>query len=194
MSQIGPWLAVAGLGALHGLNPATGWLLAAAWGVRSHDRTRARRAWMPIALGHLASVALVAAAVASMPALGDVLLPALQAVAVLLLLAVVLAHVRGRRQGASRRAAASAGTAGLGLWSFVMSTAHGSGLMLVPALVPLCLSDTPAREITASGSIVLALAAVGVHMATMLAVTAALASGACGAAQWWRRHRRCAPP
>ena len=29
--------------------------------------------------------------------------------------------------------------AGLGAWSFLMATAHGAGLMLVPALMPLCL-------------------------------------------------------
>jgi hypothetical protein len=65
--------------------------------------------------------------------------------------------------------------AGLALWSCLVASAHGSGLMLVPALVPLCLSASPAREITASGSLGLALAAVLVHMAAMLAVTAALA-------------------
>jgi hypothetical protein len=65
--------------------------------------------------------------------------------------------------------------AGLALWSCLVASAHGSGLMLVPALVPLCLSAAPAREITASGSLWLALAAVAVHMAAMLAVTAALA-------------------
>ena len=46
MTSIWPWVAVAGLGGLHGLNPATGWMFAAAWGVRSRpdaDRGRARR-------------------------------------------------------------------------------------------------------------------------------------------------------
>lgn len=35
MASLWPWLAVAGVGALHGLNPATGWMFAAASGVRS---------------------------------------------------------------------------------------------------------------------------------------------------------------
>jgi hypothetical protein len=51
--------------------------------------------------------------------------------------------------------------------------------MLVPALIPLCMADTPAREITASGSLSLALAAVGVHTAAMLAVTGVIATGVC---------------
>ncbi|WP_338140161.1 hypothetical protein [Pelomonas aquatica] len=44
--------------------------------------------------------------------------------------------------------------------------------MLLPALLPLCLSASPAREITASGSLALALAAVGAHMTAMLGATA----------------------
>jgi hypothetical protein len=59
-----------------------------------------------------------------------------------------------------------------------MGIAHGAGMMLVPALIPLCLSGSPAREITASGSMLLALAAVAVHMAAMLAVTAGMAAAA----------------
>ena len=64
MASFSPWLALAGAGALHGLNPATGWMFAAAWGVHSHDRAQALRALMPIAVGHTTSVVLVAAAVA----------------------------------------------------------------------------------------------------------------------------------
>ncbi len=60
---IWPWLAVAGAGALHGLNPCTGWALAAACGRR--DRRLAWRALLPLALGHAASVGLVAALVAA---------------------------------------------------------------------------------------------------------------------------------
>jgi hypothetical protein len=52
--------------------------------------------------------------------------------------------------------------------------------MLVPALVPLCMGDAPAaREITASGSLLLALAAVGVHSLAMLVVTGLVAVGVC---------------
>ena len=58
-----PWLAVAGLGALHGLNPATGWLFAAARAARSGDARDVRRALLPIAFGHALSVALVVAVV-----------------------------------------------------------------------------------------------------------------------------------
>jgi hypothetical protein len=62
-----------------------------------------------------------------------------------------------------------------------MSTAHGAGLMVVPVLMPLCIGNAPAREITASGSLTLALAAVGIHTAAMLAVTGVIAIGVCRA-------------
>ena len=173
MASLWSWLAVAGLGALHGLNPTTGWMFAAAWGLQSRDRSRALRALVPIAVGHGASVALVAAAVALGLAMDRV---ALQAVAGGLLVAVAIVHLSGRMP---KRVGAPAGRAGLALWSFMMSSAHGAGLMLVPALIPLCTGDAPALQITASGSLTLALAAVGIHTAAMLTVTGLIATAVC---------------
>lgn len=62
MTSLWPWLAVAGLGALHGLSPATGWMFAAACGMR--DRSQVWRALLPIAIGHILSIAIVAYAFA----------------------------------------------------------------------------------------------------------------------------------
>ncbi len=160
MTSLWPWLALAGAGALHGLNPATGWGLAACSG-------DARRALPPIALGHGAAVGGVAVLVA---------LGASLSVGQWLCGALLLGALLRRRA-----------KAGMALWSCLVASAHGSGLMLVPALVPLCLSASPAREITASGSLLLALAAVAVHMTAMLAVTAAL--GIAGAKCWTRLRR-----
>lgn len=173
MVSLWPWLAVAGVGALHGLNPATGWLPAAAWGVRSRDRAQALRALVPIGVGHIASIALVAGAVGLGLSMDRA---ALQAVVGGLLVVVAAVHLSRR---AALRVRAPAGHAALALWSFLMSTAHGAGLMLVPALIPLCIGDASARVITASGSLTLALAAVGVHGAAMLAVTGVIAAGIC---------------
>jgi len=173
MASLWPWLMVAGMGALHGLNPATGWLPAAAWGVRSHDRAQALRALVPIGVGHAASIALMAGAVALGLAMDRAVL---QTVAGGLLLAAASVHLWRRLLP---RVRAPAGGAALALWSFMMATAHGAGLMLVPALMPLCLGDASARQITASGSPLLALAAVGVHSAAMLAVTGGIAAGVC---------------
>lgn len=192
MSSLWPWLAVAGIGALHGLNPASGWIWAAAWGVRSHDRTQALRALAPIALGHVASVALVAGAVVWGLAMDRVLL---QVLAGGLLAVAMVAHLSGRMPRVART---PVGHAGLALWSFMMSTAHGAGLMLVPALIPLCAGDASALEIPASGPLALALAAVGVHTTAMLAVTGVVATVVCrgfdAGARLLRGSKREPPP
>ncbi len=178
METLWPWLAVAGLGALHGLSPVNGWMFAAGCGVRARDGAQAWRALLPIAIGHLASIAIVVYAI-----YGGILLdrPRVQALAGALLIGV--ATYRWLR-GAGPQVLPSGhdsrvGHAGIALWSCLMATVHGAGLMLVPALMPLCISDSPAREITASGSIALALAAVGVHMAAMLITTGTVASSVC---------------
>lgn len=173
MSDLWPWLLVAGMGALHGLNPAGGWPLAAAWGMRSRDRSQALRALAPIAVGHVASVALVAGAVVWGLGMDRTWL---QVLAGCLLAMAVIAHLSGRLPKVAR---APAGHAGLALWSFMMSTAHGAGLMLVPALVPLCAGDGSALAMTGSGPLALALTALGVHTAAMLAVTGIVATGVC---------------
>ena len=148
-------------------------MFAAAWGVRSRDRAQALRALMPIAIGHATSVSLVAAAVALSLSIDRIVL---QVLAGGLLVAVAMVHLFGRSRP---RARAPARHAGLALWSFMMSTAHGAGLMLVPALIPLCTGDAGAGEITSSGSLTLALAAVGVHTAAMLAVTGVITAAVC---------------
>jgi len=179
MSTLWPWLAVAGAGALHGLNPCTGWMFAAAGGWRSRERMRTLRVLMPIAAGHAASVALVAGAVALGVGMDGVTWKIAAGVLPAMLVLIAVHQLSGRKDKQGRTPATHAG---LMLWSCMMSTLHGAGLTLVPALVPLCLSNSPAREITASGSLLLALAAVIVHMAAMLAVTGVaglIAAGVC---------------
>lgn len=171
-----PWLVVAGMGALHGLNPASGWAIAAAWGLHARSRAQAWWALLPIALGHAASVALVAVAVVYGLSFNRT---AIQILVATLLFVVLALHLR-RRNASPRRG--TSGTAGLALGSFLMAGAHGAGLMLVPALVPLCLGTGPFSEAAAARPLALALAALGVHMAAMLLVTGAMAAGACAGA------------
>lgn len=175
MTHFWPWLALAGVGALHGLNPANGWMFAAACGVRSRDTAQARRALLPIGIGHVVSIAIVAGAFAQGLAMDRALVQVLGGA--LLVGAAVYRLVRGESQRAPINVQAS--QAAIALWSFLMATAHGAGLMLVPALASMCLAGNPAREISASGSLVLTLAAVGVHMAAMLLTTGIVASGVC---------------
>lgn len=179
MADLWPWLAIAGLGAFHGLSPANGWMFAAACGVQARDETRVQRALMPIAIGHSASIAIVAGAFAQGMLMDRTLVQGLAGA--LLVVAASYRALRGAGQRTPTNAlvGTQAGHAGIALWSFLMATAHGAGLMLVPALVPMCLSGNAARAITASGSLVLPLAAVCVHMAAMLVTTGVIATGVC---------------
>jgi hypothetical protein len=165
-----PWLAVAGLGALHGLNPIGGWFWAAVAGVRSGDRMQAWRALGPIAIGHLAAAGVVALAVPLALSHGLAMEPGLLFAAALGL--VLFAALRCVRPSGGA-------VASMTLMSFLVSTAQGSGLMLVPALMPLCIGEGAVRQITASGSMALALAALALHTVAMLAVAGTLASVAC---------------
>ena len=175
MATLWPWLAVTGLGALHGLSPSNGWMFAAAWGLHARDVAQARRALLPIGIGHVASVAIVACAFAQGLSMNRTLV---QGLAGALLVGVASTRLL---LGAGRctRISTRGGHAGIALCSFLMATAHGAGLMLVPALASMCLADNPAREITASGSLLLALGAVGVHTAAMLVTTGVIAAGVC---------------
>jgi len=167
-----PWLALAGLGAFHGINPAMGWLFAVALGLHRGGRAVVLEALVPIALGHALSIAVVALAVV---ALGFVVDPdVVHKLAGGLLIGWAIWHqLYGSRHRA--RFGMQTGMAGLAAWSFLMASAHGAGLMLVPVLIPLCLAASPARELTASGSLEVALAAVAVHTAALLLVTGAVA-------------------
>jgi hypothetical protein len=170
MSDAWPWVVVAGLGAFHGLNPAMGWLFAVALGLHRNERRVVWLSLLPIAAGHALSIALVAVAVVSAGMLIDG--RTLGIVAGLTLIAWALYHWR---YGAHHRVRVGlqTGLLGLGVWSFMMATAHGAGLMLWPALMPLCFSAGAAAS--ASGSIGPALAGVGLHTLAMLAVTGAIA-------------------
>jgi hypothetical protein len=172
VSAFWPWLALAGLGAYHGLNPAMGWLFAVALGLHRGRQAVVFEALVPIALGHALAVLIVALAVVSLGIVVDV--RAVQAVAGVTLIGWAIWHsLTHSRQRV--RFGMQVSMAGLATWSFLVATTHGAGLMLIPALVPLCLAASPARELTATGSLPVALAAVAVHTIAMLTVTAAIA-------------------
>jgi hypothetical protein len=162
--ELWPWLAVAGLGLFHGINPAMGWLFAVALGLNRRSRAAVLVSVLPIALGHALAIAAV---VFALLVLGLVLDRAfLNRMAGGILLAWAAWHaLYGHRQRV--RVGMQTGLAGLALWSFLMASAHGAGLMLVPALIPLCLSGTPDALSAASASV--AMAALALHTGVMLA-------------------------
>jgi hypothetical protein len=172
MSEVWPWLAVVGLGAFHGVNPAMGWLFAVALGLHRQSRAVVVESLIPIALGHALAVALVALAVVMLDLLVNQ--RAIRMAGGVLLIGWAVSH---QLYGSRRRVRVGmrTGMAGLALWSFLMASAHGAGLMLMPVLLPLHRVESPASHLAASGSIPIWLAAVGIHTLAMLAVTGVIA-------------------
>jgi hypothetical protein len=172
VNSLSPWLLLAGLGAFHGLNPAMGWLFAVALGLNRNSRRTVLVSLIPIAIGHTVSIAVVAIAVVLLGLIVDQRVLEMAAGVVLLGWATYHAAYGHRHRV---RVGMTTGMTGLGIWSFLMATAHGAGLMLLPVVIPLCLSVSPAKELTAAGSLPTVLAAIGTHMAAMLAVILVIA-------------------
>ncbi|WP_341486330.1 hypothetical protein [Pararhizobium sp. A13] len=174
MNEFWPWMLLAGLGAFHGLNPAMGWLFAVALGVHRQSSAAVVRAVPAIALGHAASIALVAGALVVAGIFVDQGAVRMAAGGGLVAWAV-WHHFFGH--GRRVRIGMRTGLAGLAFWSFLMATAHGAGLMILPALMPLCLAESPLREVGGDGSaaMAMAIAAVGVHTLAMLTATSFVA-------------------
>ena len=169
------YLALLALGAFHGLNPAMGWLFAVARGMQERDRTVLLASLLPIAAGHLGSVAVVAAVVSATRSVvaADVVGIAGGVLLVGFGLWRLLSERHFRWAGMRLNAAQLTG------WSFLMSSAHGAGLMLLPVLATTALPGHSGHPMPAAagaaGSPAAALhglAAAGVHTAGMFAVMA----------------------
>jgi hypothetical protein len=172
MTDIWPWLTFAGLGAFHGLNPAMGWLFAVALGLHRQSRRVVVISLVPIAIGHAVSVA----AVAGLLVVAGALVPhgLVRVGAGALLLGWAAYHWRfGHRHRV--RFGMLVGFGGLAAWSFLMATAHGAGLMLWPALLPVCLASETGGGIY-HGAVAVTLAGVGIHTLAMVATTGLLAT------------------
>ena len=145
-----------------------GWLFAVALGMHRHSRRVVLASLPPMALGHALSIWLVAAAVLAMGAAIDP--RGVRVVAgVILLLWAAYHGLYGHRHRV--RVGMTTGLAGLALWSFMMATAHGAGLMLLPALMPLCAG----LPVFGKASLLVSLAAVGLHTLATLLVTGVIA-------------------
>jgi hypothetical protein len=171
-----PWLTLIGLGAFHGVNPAMGWLFAVALGLYRQRRAVVLLSLLPIAFGHAAAVALVALAVVSLDRVIDPRTMSMGAGSALIGWALYHQMYRSSHRV---RIGMRTGMVGLAAWSFLMASAHGAGLMLVPALLPLDQAATlhahSGGQVPPSRSLETALAAVGVHTFSMLAVTGVVA-------------------
>ncbi|MEW6271799.1 MAG: hypothetical protein AB1689_21155 [Thermodesulfobacteriota bacterium] len=180
MSDTLAWSSLGLLGAWHGLNPAMGWLFAVALGMQERSGRAVVAALPPIALGHAASIA----ATVALLALGLAALPqvVLERGVAAMLVGFGLWKLARRRH--PRWVGMRVGFRDLTLWSFLMATAHGAGLMLLPVfLVRFGVADgahaghhaAPGGAGVSLGSWEAWAAAVGVHTLAMLAVSAVIA-------------------
>ena len=180
MTHDAAWLTLAGLGAYHGVNPAMGWLFAVSRGMQERSRRAVLRSLVPIAIGHELSIALVAALVLGLSVITDSGTLRLVAAAALLGFGVFRfvkprAHFRWTSMRVTDRE--------LTLWSFLMSTAHGAGVMVAPVLIGLqgTIDHSGARAHDQTdlsligGSIGSGAVGVSLHVLTMLVVMGVVA-------------------
>jgi hypothetical protein len=166
------WLALAGLGAFHGLNPGMGWLFAVAIGLQERSRAALLRALPPIALGHAASVLVIAGLVGVFESVVTTRLVAIGGGVVLV--GFGLWRVLSKRH--FRWAGMRLSPGQLVAWSFLMSSIHGAGLMLLPVLVSGPTGSPHHHAIAAaSASLWTGLAATAIHTVAMVAVAGAIA-------------------
>ena len=163
------WAVVVGSGVFHGVNPAMGWLFATALGLQRGSRTALLAALPPIALGHAAAILLFLSSAAVLRAW----LPAgglHWMLGTLLIAWAAWQQVFGHRHRV--RVGMTAGFASLAAWSALMATLHGAGLMLMPAMLPLCGGAT---SVGTTNTLMVSLQFTALHTLTTLATTAAIA-------------------
>jgi hypothetical protein len=175
MGSTALWLMLL-LGAYHGINPGMGWLFAVALGMQERKGSAVARALVPIALGHALAI-------------GSVVMPAVflgmalpretirYPVAAILFGLGIFSLVRHYHP---RWVRMQVGFRDLTLWSFLMASAHGAGLMLLPVLLSsstVQAADQMAghHHTSAAASPLAALLATAVHTTAYLAVTGVIA-------------------
>ena len=169
------WWGMLGLGAYHGINPGMGWLFAVALGMQEKRRSAVIGALFPMALGHAISIGIVVLVIA----LAQQQLPK----DVLRIACAVVLFGFGVYKFFSARHPKWVGMRvnfkDLTIWSFLMASAHGAGLMLAPLLLRMPAAEASAHMHHASmgmaDNAVMLLSAVGVHTLSFFVVTGIVA-------------------
>jgi hypothetical protein len=171
-AEAAAWLGVVGFGVYHGLNPAMGWPLAVANGLAARRDAAVFATVLPLGVGHLLAMAVVLVPFALLAWYVE-WSRAIRIGAGLLVLGFgVLRLARPRHP----RFLARVQPTRLAWWSFLMATAHGAGLMLVPIALGLCASQASDHHHVAIGDgVATALLVALVHSAVMMACGLALA-------------------
>jgi len=119
------------LGAYHGINPGMGWLFAVARGMQEHATKAVARALLPITLGHALSIGLVVA----LAGLIQIVLPLGYVQLVVAFALISLGVLRLVRRKHFAWGGMQVGFRDLTIWSFLMASAHGAGLMVLPIVL-----------------------------------------------------------
>jgi hypothetical protein len=128
---LGGWSTLFLLGAYHGINPGMGWLFAVARGMQEHRARAVAWSLPPIALGHGLAIGVVVLTAQ----LAQVVVPIRYiriGVAVTLVGLGVYKLIRSRH---FRWGGMQVGFRDLTIWSFLMASAHGAGLMVLPVVM-----------------------------------------------------------
>jgi hypothetical protein len=168
------WAMLMALGAFHGINPGMGWLFAVALGMQERRRGAVLRALVPLGVGHALAVA---GAVAAALAIG-VVIPLGWLRWPIAGVLVSLGTLRFFRHRHPRWAGMRVSMGRLTIWSFLMASAHGAGLMVVPVFMGMSMSgmgEHAHHMPTAGAGAGTALFATGLHSVGYLAVTAFIA-------------------
>jgi hypothetical protein len=164
------------LGAFHGLNPGMGWLFAVALGMQEHKGSAVLRSLLPIAIGH-------ALAIGSVVLTAVFLGMTLPLIAIRYFVAAVLVGLGIFclvRHQHPRWVRMRVGFRDLTVWSFLMASAHGAGLMVVPVLLGSTAVEAHGpmaghNHLSPTTSPLAGILATGVHTFAYLAVTGLLA-------------------
>jgi hypothetical protein len=175
MGSTALWLMLL-LGAYHGINPGMGWLFAVALGMQEQKGSAVARALVPIALGHALAIGSVVMAAVFL----GMVLPreAIRyPVAAILFGLGIFSLIRHYHP---RWVRMQVGFRDLTIWSFLMASAHGAGLMVVPVLLSsstVQAADQMAghHHTSAAASPLAGLLATVVHTTAYLAVTGLIA-------------------
>jgi hypothetical protein len=161
------WPALFLLGAYHGINPGMGWLFAVARGMQEHATKAVTRALVPITLGHALSIGLVVA----LAGLIQIVLPLgyVQIVVAFALISLGIFRIVRRRHFAW--GGMQVGFRDLTFWSFLMASAHGAGLMMLPIV----LRSMPAGHDHMHMAMQTGIAGTLIHTLGYLSVTALIA-------------------
>lgn len=175
MGSTALWLMLL-LGAYHGINPGMGWLFAVALGMQERKGSAVARALVPIALGHALAIGSVVLAAAF---LGMRLRPeAIRYPVAAILLGLGIYSLLWHHH--PRWVRMQVGFRDLTVWSFLIASAHGAGLMVVPVLLGSSTVEAAGamaahHPASVAGGPLAALLATGVHTTGYLVVTGLIA-------------------